>query len=53
MLFRSKEDKEALAALRKEVREAVNKCDDQGALQAALDIMTGSADFDYNSETQH
>ena len=37
---------EALKALRSQVREAANKCLDGPVLKAALDILTGAADFE-------
>lgn len=43
----SKERQETLKALRGQVREAANKCTDEATLEAALDILAGSADFDY------
>ena len=46
----NKERMEALKALRSQVREAANKCTDEDALQAAHDILAGSADFDYNAD---
>ena len=42
---------ETLKALRGMVREATNKCTDEDALQAAHDILAGSADFDYDEES--
>lgn len=38
---------EALKALRSQVREAASKCTDGPALEAALDVLSGAADFDY------
>lgn len=43
----NKERMEALKALRSQVREAANKCTDEATLEAALDILSGSVDFDY------
>jgi hypothetical protein len=43
---------EALKALRSQVREAANKCLVGPALEAALDILTGAADFDYAQATE-
>lgn len=40
---------ETLKAMRSQVREAANKCTDEQTLEAALDILTGSADFDYTT----
>lgn len=48
----NKERMEALKALRSQVREAANKCTDEATLEAALDILVGSADFDYAQETE-
>lgn len=41
---------EGLKELRSQLREAINKCTDEAALEAALDILNGSADFEYNEE---
>ena len=41
---------EELRAARSQVREAANKCLDLDTLAAALEILTGAADFDYNEE---
>lgn len=46
----SKERMETLKALRSQVREAATKCTDEDTLTAALDILTGEADFDYNED---
>ena len=43
----TKERMEALKALRSQVREAANKCSEFMALNAALDVLSGAADFDY------
>jgi len=40
---------ETLKVLRSQVREAANKCTEEDTLQAALDILAGNADFDYNA----
>lgn len=42
---------EELRAARSQVREAANKCLDLETLAAALEILTGAADFDYNEES--
>jgi hypothetical protein len=42
----NKERMEYLKGLRSQVREAANKCTDDSALEAALEILTGEADFD-------
>ena len=38
---------ETLKALRSQVREAANKCADEAALEAALDVLSGAADYAY------
>ena len=43
----TKERMGALKALRSQVREAANKCSEFMALNAALDVLSGAADFDY------
>ena len=43
----SKQRMEELKTLRAQVREAANKCTEESALEAALEILTGAADFDY------
>ena len=43
----TKERMGALKALRSQVREAANKCTEFMALNAALDVLSGAADFDY------
>jgi hypothetical protein len=42
---------EELRAARSQVREAANKCLDLDTLAAALEILTGAADFDYSEES--
>ncbi len=42
---------EELRAARSQVREAANKCLDLETLAAALEILTGAADFDYSEES--
>jgi hypothetical protein len=46
----NKERTETFKVLRSQVREAANKCTDEETLEAALDILTGSADFDYSED---
>lgn len=41
---------ETLKALRSQVKEAATKCADEASLEAALEILTGAADFDYNAD---
>jgi hypothetical protein len=43
----NKQRMEELKTLRSQVREAANKCTDEAALEAALDILSGAADYDY------
>ena len=43
----TKERMEALKALRSQVREAASKCTDEAALEAALDVLSGAADYAY------
>ena len=44
------ERREAFKALRKGINEAARKCTDLDTLEAALDLLTGAADFDYSED---
>lgn len=44
------ERREAFKALRKGISEAARKCTDLDTLEAALDLLTGAADFDYSED---
>ena len=48
----TKERMETLKALRSQVREAATKCTDEDTLQAALNILAGEVDFEYNQEDE-
>lgn len=46
----TKERIETLKALRSQVRDAATKCIEETVLEAALEILSGAADFDYAQE---
>lgn len=48
----NKERMEYLKGLRSQVREAANKCSEETTLEAALEILTGDADFDYAEQQE-
>ena len=48
----SKARMELLAGLREQIREAAKKCTEEETLQAALDILSLAADFEYAAEVE-
>ena len=46
----SKQRMEVLKGLRSQVREAANKCTDEETLEAALELLAGEADFEYQED---